>query len=484
MAREPTFYWHDYETTGADARRDRPLQFAGLRTDADLEIVDEPRVLYCRPPPDVLPAPMACVVTGIGPRRARAEGLHEAGFAAAVLEELGHPATCGVGYNSLRFDDEVTRHLLWRNLYDPYAREWREGNSRWDVIDLFRIARALRPEGLEWPEHEPGVPSFRLEDLARANGVAHDAHDALGDVRATLELVRRLRRAQPRLYDFVHDHRDRRRAAELLRLDADEPVLHVSDKYPARRGCIAPVAAVGMHPVDRSGVIVADLAADPRPLLQLSADDIAAALFRPADERSGDEAVIPLKVVKLNRAPVIAPLNTLTSEAARRLDIDTGVARAHLARLRAAPDLAGRLREVFTPRHEGADDVDVALYDGFVPDADRARMDAVHKRAPAELAGFDPGFEDARLREIYFRYRARNWPGTLDAADAERWRELRWRRLCRGEDGSPRSRAAFEAELRTTLAEGLMDESMAGELDAWAAELLADLPACEPPGGE
>ncbi|MFW5970336.1 MAG: exodeoxyribonuclease I, partial [Halofilum sp. (in: g-proteobacteria)] len=202
-ARTPSFYWFDFETTGVDARRDRPLQFAGLRTDMDLQPIEEPTVLYCRPPADVLPAPAACAITGIGPVTAAERGVNEAEFAAAVLEELGRAGTCALGYNTLRFDDEVTRHLLWRNLYDPYAREWRNGNSRWDVIDIFRLARALRPDGLEWPEREPGVPSFRLEDLAAANGIEHDAHDALADVYATLELTRRLRAAQPKLFDYA-----------------------------------------------------------------------------------------------------------------------------------------------------------------------------------------------------------------------------------------------------------------------------------------
>ncbi|MDX1610286.1 MAG: exodeoxyribonuclease I, partial [Halofilum sp. (in: g-proteobacteria)] len=406
----PTLYWHDYETTGADARRDRPVQFAGLRTDLDLNPVGEPAVHYCRPATDVLPGPIACAVTGIGPRLAQDQGLAEAEFAAAVLEELAQAGTCALGYNTLRFDDEVTRHLLWRNLYDPYAREWRDGNSRWDVIDLFRLARALRPEGLEWPEHESGVPSFRLEDLARANGIEHDAHDALADVEATLELTRRLRAAQPRLYDWAFGRRDKHSAAALLPLNGDQPVLHVSEKFGALRGCIAPVAAVATHPYNRNGVIVVDLAADIEPLLEWDAEALAAAMFTAAAEREAGTPAIPLKVVKLNAAPVLAPINTLTGEAAERLEIDVEHARDVLHHLRATEGLAAKLRDVYQQPPPAPDDVDLALYDGFVDDADRDRMDAVHRRSPEELAAFDPGFADPRLRELYFRFRARNWP--------------------------------------------------------------------------
>lgn len=479
MTSPASFYWHDYETTGADPRRDRPLQFAGARTDAELNLIEEPRVLHCRPPRDLLPAPGACVVTGVAPQHAEAEGLHEAGFAAAVLEELARPGTCGVGYNSLRFDDEVSRHLFWRNLHDPYAREWRHGNSRWDVIDVFRLARALRPEGLDWPEREPGVPSFRLEDLARANGLEHEAHDALGDVLATIELTRRLRAAQPRLFEFVLAGRDRRRAAALLSPEDPEPVLHVSGRYPARRGCIAPVAALAMHPQDRNAVIVVDLMSDPRPLLELDAETLTRHLFTPAAQRASDDPAIPLKIVKLNRAPVLAPMNTLPRDARRRLGLDPDVARAHLAELRRVDDLPARLRAVYAPPEREAADADVALYDGFVSDADRARLDRVHRSAPGDLAALDPEFEDPRLRTLYFRYRARNWPATLTPAEAEAWRELRWRRLCRGEAGSPRTRGEFRRELAELQASGDMEAGLADALNEWDAELFRELPACE-----
>ena len=480
---EPTLYWHDYETTGADPRRDRPVQFAGQRTDLRLEPVGGPTVLYCRPPRDLLPAPAACAVTGIGPGRAEAEGLIEAEFAAAVIEELAQPGTCALGYNSIRFDDEVTRHLLWRNLHDPYAREYRDGNSRWDVIDVFRLAHALRPAGLEWPSREDGAPSFRLEDLAAANGVEHDAHDALGDVRTTIELVRRLRGVQPRLYDFAFSRRDKRSAGDLLRTDHVEPVLHVSEKYAASRGCIAPVAALAAHPSNANGVIVADLSADPRPLLELDADAIAAALFKPGREREPDDPDIPLKLVKLNASPVLAPLGTLDAAAARRLGIDVERARDHLRRLRADGALTARLRDVYDRPPPRDDDPDVALYDGFVPDTDRRRMDAVRRRAPQALAGFDPGFADRRLPEVYFRYRARNWPDTLTAAEQARWRELRWQRLCQGTAGSPRRLAEFRAELAAVREGGCLDESLAADLDAWEATLMHELPAC-PRGDE
>ncbi len=105
-----TLYWHDYETFGTDPRRDRAAQFAGVRTDYDLNVIGEPLVIYCRPAADYLPQPDACVVTGITPQEAEQKDICEAGFIDLIHRQLARPQTCTVGYNNIRFDDEVTRN--------------------------------------------------------------------------------------------------------------------------------------------------------------------------------------------------------------------------------------------------------------------------------------------------------------------------------------------------------------------------------------
>src|SRR5512137_2499177 len=186
-----TFYWHDYETFGTDPQRDRPVQFAGLRTDIDFNVINDPLVIYCKPAADCLPNPDSCLITGITPQLAEQKGVCEAEFIGWIHQQLAQPNTCTLGYNNLRFDDEVTRNCLYRNFYDPYVREWQNGNSRWDMIDVVRAARALRPEGINWPVNEEGNPSFRLDQLTKANNIAHEAaHDALSDVHATIAITR------------------------------------------------------------------------------------------------------------------------------------------------------------------------------------------------------------------------------------------------------------------------------------------------------
>ena len=280
-----TLYWHDYETFGVDTRRDRPAQFAGLRTDEALNEVGEPLVIYCKPARDVLPHPEACLLTGITPQIADAQGVPEPEFIARIHTELAQPGTCSVGYNTLRFDDEVTRHTLYRNFYDPYAREWQHGNSRWDLIDLVRMTHALRPEGIEWPLHDNGKPSFRLEDLAAANGIGHEsAHDALSDVRATIGLARLIRDRQPRIYDWLFQLRRKQKASGQLDLVGHEPVLHTSSMYPSETGCTTLVMPLIGEPGNNNSVLVYDLRYDSGPFMALDEEGLRDRLFTRAED--------------------------------------------------------------------------------------------------------------------------------------------------------------------------------------------------------
>jgi exodeoxyribonuclease-1 len=433
-----SFYWLDYETWGTEPALDRPVQFAGLRTDTDFNPVGDPLVIYAQPADDLLPQPGACLVTGITPQTARERGMPEADFFGAIHDELARPGTCALGYNSIRFDDEVTRYGLYRNFLDPYAREWQNGNSRWDMIDVVRLTRALRPEGIEWPEREPGVTSFRLEDLTAANGIAHGAaHDALADVRATIAVARLVRERQPKLFDYLLNNRDKQGLARQLDLRARRPVLHVSARYPASLGCIAAVVPVARHPNNPNGVIVYDLRADPGPLLDLSVDEIRTRVFTAAADLPEGAERIPLKVVRVNRCPVVVPMNTITPEAREAWQMDPAREARHLETFERADGLAAKVAAAFddTGRFPPQADPDRDLYGGFLSDADRRRCDRVRATPPEALGALQPGFDAAKLDELLFRYRARNWPLTLTAAERRRWETYRRARLTEPDAG-------------------------------------------------
>lgn len=467
-----TLYWHDYETFGVDPRRDRPAQFAGVRTDEALNIIGEPLLVYCRPASDVLPHPDACLLTGITPQLAGEQGVPEPEFIAQIHAELARPGTCGLGYNTLRFDDEVTRFTLYRNFYDPYAREWQNGNSRWDLIDLARMTCALRPEGIEWPVRDDGRPSFRLEDLAAANAIGHEsAHDALSDVHATIGLARLIRERQPRLYDWLFQLRNKHKAGAQLDLVKHTPVLHTSRMYPSETACTTLVMPLVSEPGNNNAVLVYDLRHDPLPFLGLDVDELRARLFVRSDELPAGAERLPVKSVKINKCPALAPLGTLDDKAATRIAIDVDRCTQHRHSILEAPGFMQRVAKAFSGREFGpGGDVDAALYEGFISDADRALATEVRNAGPQQLTQDHFNFQDRRLPELLFRYRARNWPETLSEEEVQRWEAFRQHRL-QDEDGGGSITLASYFERIVQLREERRDATDAGRildaLEAW-----------------
>ena len=428
-----SFLFYDLETFGQDPRRTRIAQFAAVRTDAELNIIDEPVSFYVKPADDLLPSPIATLITGITPQHALAEGVSEAEAFARINELMSRPQTCTLGYNTLRFDDEFVRYGLFRNFHDPYEREWRSGNSRWDLLDMLRLVHALRPEGINWPQREDGATSFKLEHLALANDVREgDAHEALSDVYATIGMAKRFRQAQPRMWDYALRLRDKRYVGSLLDVIAMQPVLHISMRYPASRLCAAPVLPLARHPHINNRVIVFDLEGDIEPLLELSVEEITARLYTRAADLPEGQQRIPLKEVHLNKVPALVAWNHLREADFQRLAIDPAAVEAKAEKLRAlGPQLAEKARQVFARErvNDGPIDADASLYDGFLAEGDKALLSKVRTAPPEALAELEQRFRDPRLPELLFRYRARNHPQTLDATARSRWDAYRQQRF-------------------------------------------------------
>lgn len=494
-----SFLWHDYETFGADPMYDRPAQFAAQRTDANLEPLGDPVTWYCRPADDVLPHPDACLLTGITPQRARDLGVPEHEFAARIHAEMMVPGTCCAGYNSVRFDDVVTRHLFYRNLRDAYEREYRGGNSRWDLIDLARMCYALRPDGLEWPyrsdpefaSRESRLPSFRLEDLARANGIEHGpAHDALADVRATIGLARRIRAAQPKLFDWALGLRDTSVARALLDPVDARPVLHTSARIPAERGCTTLVFPLAIPPDRPKSVIVFDLMGDPAPLLEQAADELTDRVFTPAADMPEGEERLPLKLVHCNHVPMLAPEATLQGVDVARIGLDRArchrnaeILLRHLDEIR--PKVIAVFARPFDDGESGGADPDQMLYSGgFFSPRDKSLLRRVLQARPEDLRRQSWPFADARLPLLLFRYRARNFPETLTAAEAAAWDKDRAGRLIEPQDPRQFSYPAFLTVLAAARARPGADQRILDQVEAWAEDCGFPRMWCERCGAE
>ncbi len=432
MSHTPSLYWFDYETFGTHPAWDRPCQFAGVRTDMNLVEIGEPLVIYCQQSMDYLPHPAACKVTGITPQLVNEQGLTENHFIEQIVQQIGKPGTCSLGYNSIRFDDEFTRHTLFRNFFDPYEYEYKDGNSRWDLLDIVRLTRALRPDGIQWPLNDQGGPSNRLEHLTAANGIDHgQAHDALSDVRATIDMARLIRNAQPKLYDFAFNNRTKHAVSNSLNTRKPAVCLQVSGMIPATRSHISPILPLTIHPDNRNSIIVIDLHQDPSELLSMSADEIAKRLFTRAADIEADQPITArpaLRTVQINKCPVIVPFNTMQAADAERLGIDLASIKAHeqIARKLLEPDTLETIIEAMTRSWpETHTDVEGTLYSGsFMSSDDRQRAAALRDSKPQDISGAGGHFDDKRLLELAWRYQARHYPETLDEEQTLRWQEF------------------------------------------------------------
>lgn len=424
---QPTFLVYDYETFGKHPALDRPAQFAGIRANRQFETLGEPEIFFCRPSDDYLPEPEAVLITGITPQQALRDGVTEAEFARRIHQLFTVPNTCILGYNNVRFDDEVSRNLFYRNFYDPYSWSWQQSNSRWDLLNIARACYALRPDGISWPMNNQGLPSFRLEHLTRANGIKHaSVHDAMADVYATLEIAKLMHQAQPKLFDYLYRYRGKHQLKTLVDIETMKPLVHVSGIFGAARGNTAWIAPLAWHPDNQNALIVCDLSGDMQVLEDLDSDTLRTRLYT-QHCALGDNAAVPLKLLHLNKCPVLAPASTLRPMDAERLGIHLQCCLDNLIWLRRRPEVRKKVMVLFTENAPfiPSDDVDAQLYDGFFSDKDRVAMNIILTTTPENLPGLEIDFADHRLKSLLFRYRARNFPHTLDQDEQLRWLEHR-----------------------------------------------------------
>lgn len=443
------------------------MQFAGQRTNIELQPIGEPVNILVQLNDDTLPSPGALMVTGITPQKTVEEGYTEAEFARMVTEELFTPDTIIVGFNSVRFDDEFMRHLLWRNFHDPYEWAWKDGRSRWDMLDVVRMTRALRPEGVEWPVDDKGEPTNRLELITKANGISHEnAHDALSDVNALIAVTKLIKEKQPQLFAYLLKLRDKKAVQALVNLEEKKPFVYTSGRYD--KEFAKTTVAFPLAPAPHGNVLVYDLRYDPTPFMKLSGDELAARLFASWEERQADDFVpVPVKQLQYNRCPAVAPLGVLEqADGWVKVGLDAATVKKHQDILLAHPDFAERLRTAFEGRPEfaPATDPEAQLYDGFLSDGDRAHVAAVRNADAKQLADFHPAFQDERLSGLLLHYKARNFPRSLSETELAEWEVWRAERL-------RRQLPDFMKSLQELAQQGA-DEFMLQELQLWLESVM------------
>jgi exodeoxyribonuclease-1 len=432
-----TLYFYDLETSGFNPREARIMQFAGQRTDMSMKPIGEPDNIIIKLTEDILPEPDAVLITGITPQQTLSEGITEAEFLKYFHENIVSPGTVFMGFNTIRFDDEFMRFLHYRNFYDPYEWEWQDGRSRWDLLDVVRMTRALRPEGIEWPFDSSGKPSNRLELLTSVNNLSHEsAHDALSDVNATIAVARLIFNKQPKLFKFLLEMRNKKTVEKLVM--QNQPFVYTSGKYNAEFEKTTVVGLLSTHPSQQGGALVFDLRYDPSAFIDLTPEEIAASMKRRRDEEGPR---IPIKTIKYNRCPAIAPIGVLDDKSKDRLKINIEEVNNNFSTLSEVRDVLAKKVEKaikMLDTHQQAKfvedniDADSRLYDGFFSDQDKTKMSLVRAANANEVNELDVVFSDGRLQSLFPLYIARNFPKQLNDKDRELWEQFKERRLMSG----------------------------------------------------
>ncbi len=467
-------FFYDLETSGLNPREDRIMQFAGQRTDIDLNPIGEPYNLLVRLNDDTLPSPDAIMVTGITPQQTAADGYSEAEFAKILQAEVFTEDTIAVGFNNIRFDDEFIRALFWRTFHDPYEWFYKDGRSRWDMLDVVRMTRALRPDGIEWPVDSEGKATNRLELLTKANGIDHfSAHDALSDIEATIAVAQLIKQKQPQLYDYLLKLRDKNEVKKLVNLDDKKPFVYTSGRYDSEheKTTVAFPLTTGRN---NNSVAVYDLRHDPNAFTAMDQKQLAALLFASWEERKKEDFIpLPVKELQYNKAPAVAPLGVLEQGSGwERIHLTPEVIERHKTSLLAAPQFAETIRTLLEgrPEFKKLPDAEAQLYDGFVNDKDRIRIEAVRNASADQLADFQPEFIDERLPPLLLRYKARNFPNTLSESEMAAWEAWRSERINKQLPGFMK---ALERLAKVSREES--DQFLLEELRLWAESIVPDI---------
>jgi exodeoxyribonuclease-1 len=476
-----SFFFYDLETSSLNPRNGRIMQFAGRRTDLELNSMGEPVNLLVKMTDDVLPDPDAVLITGITPQSTIAEGLTEAEFLRVFVDEVATPGTIFVGYNTVRFDDEFMRCLHYRNFYDPYEWQWQDQRSRWDLLDVVRMTRALRPQGIEWPFDVNGKPTNRLELLTGLNKLDHaHAHDALSDVDATIAVARLIRNKHQKLFDYLLSMRDKRKVEELV--IKGDPFVYTSGRYASETEKTTAAYTICPQP-KRQAVFVYDLRHDPSQYIDMTSAQLAEAWRWKKD---ATEPRLPVKALAFNKCPAVAPMGVLDDESRNRLQIDLNVIQKHLAILKNSNDLAQRLCQAWeileadreqTQLVSAEYDVDSCIYDGFFDAQDKRLMSVVRAAAPQELGeGLNLTFKDQRLKALLPLYKARNYSAALTSEERAEWESFRQQRLLGG--GQQSRMARFFSRLQEIATAGNLtseQQYLLEELQLYAQSIMPEV---------
>ncbi len=387
-----SFIFFDTETTGLNAAFDQIVQFAAIKTDNELNETDRFE-LRSRIDPNVVPDVQAMLANGLSIEALTDQNLstHYQMIRDLNARLVSWSPAIFLGYNSIRFDEEFLRHALYRTLHSPYLTSL-HGNARNDVMSLALACSASGDNALRVPLKDSGDPSFRLHDLSAANGISIlNAHDALSDTQATLELCRLVKDLNPELWRRFVRFSNKASVADFVA--SDEPFL-LTESF-ANKAYHIPVVFVAIEPDRPNNMLCCSLTELPGDLASMSDEQLAAKL---------KSLPCPIRRVRTNAGPTMMPLWEAPEELFGGLSCEDLEDRA--TQIVEDESLKARLTDIFCearseypePTH-----VEEMLYTKFSSWNDATLCNRFHAAPWGERPRTAQGFEDDRLKELALR---------------------------------------------------------------------------------
>ena len=405
-----SFVFYDTETTGLNTFFDQILQFGAIRTDHELREMERFEI-RCRLLPHVVPAPQALLTNGLGVEQLTDPALPShydmTRDIKAKLDEWS-PAVF-IGHNSMWFDETLLRQAFYQTLHDPYLTNT-NGNCRLDSLPILQAVNFFQPGILSVPVGEKGRPVFKLDQLAPANGFPHDdAHDAIGDVEATLHLCRLLsERAAGYWSNFV---RFAPKAAVLDFIEANEVFSFTASFYGKTHSWM--VTALGPNPGYDAEWFVFDLSNDPEAFAALADDGLDARLAASPK---------PVRRLRSNAGPCILPCEDISAAVRMKMPgIDE--LRRRAAWIRGNEGFTQHLIAAMIDtdvEKEPSVHVEEQIYPDFTGHEDRAIMAEFHESAWSGRAALLDRLDDVRLKVLDERLLYIEAPEAMPAPDRRR----------------------------------------------------------------
>lgn len=376
--------WYDSESSGVNLDFDQIYQAAIVSTDLNLNLIKGgEKEFICKPRIDINPHPMAFLTHKLDIDMLKEKGMTEFELAQKISNEfLSGPSNVIAGYNTVSFDDELVRRLLFRNMLDPYTHEWRDGNFRFDAFKMVQVVYALRPEMLTWRKNSEGKDSLKLEHLVADNNLgSHKAHDAVGDCYATINLVRHLKDQNPKLFQHMLRLTDKKEVNKILfnepKIENRRPVINISTIYGNGKKYGSVALPIISDLSNQNKALCIDLTQDPSELFAMSAPDINKFLFTKRELLAADDPRVPAIGIASNKLPALLEMrpNTLSDNVAMRMDIDLDKVEENrlkiINHIQKDKGFVKRLQAGFSSDHAPKKDAFETIYAQFLTDKDK-----------------------------------------------------------------------------------------------------------------